>query len=197
MPASRLRFPFLWALLATAMLGCQSSKVQSSRAPTQALPRNAPLKIATRKAKAKPQTSPKLTVNYRRVTLQEVAKDIEKRCAVRVIIEPGLARTVSLNLVDVHWTQVLKILARFYKFKLETRPSQAILKSPSTVQRISFNNTDLKTALLVLAQASEQNIIIGPQVQGRVTATLHNVDPKSALKSIAKAHNTAVIGDND
>jgi len=71
----------------------------------------------------------------------------------------------------------------------EILPKKTVEELPQRFFSMEFRDADLKDVLRVLGQQNQMNIIIGEEVQGKVTLSFQKVDLFDALETILKIHN--------
>ena len=61
---------------------------------------------------------------------------------------------------------------------------------------LDLKGADLPSVIRGISQQGGLNVVIGPEIQGEVTISLHNVTPRQALTSILKIHGYDLLGED-
>ena len=188
----------------TFLTACQSPKKASE--PEQRMV--APSKV---KAKAKPSRptvtnsapkppSPKyqrvISVDVVDTLLSEVMAEIREKTGAEIYVDPRVDRKITITLRDLPWRDIVRVIARIYKLELKIKERDKFVFHSRPKTSIEFADANLRTALLMLAKKSGQNIIIAPEVKGKVSARLEQVSPSDALRALAKNAGYEVVSGN-
>lgn len=92
--------------------------------------------------------------------------------------------------------KALKILVFAFISTISPVLAQTDSSVPKNEQLIEFRDADIRSAFRSLAEAINRNIVIHPDVQGRVTIKLRNVGVIEAMRTIAGLHGY-VVKDRD
>jgi type II secretory pathway component GspD/PulD (secretin) len=127
--------------------------------------------------------------------VRAVLDDIGRRAGVTIVVDRRVKGTISLHLRQVSWRDAVGIIARSARCKLEELPGGGLLvRQPQRIS-VQLTDADVRTALLLLARYGGRSIVIAPDVRGRVTLDLHDVEWSKAFAAIvATAGDFAVLG---
>lgn len=118
--------------------------------------------------------------------LSEVIADIREQTGAEILVDPRVDRKITLTLRDLPWRDIVRVIARVYNLELKVKSKDKFVFYSRPKTNIEFADANLRTALLMLAKKSGQNIIIAPEVQGKVSARLEQVSAADALRALAK-----------
>ncbi|TET36968.1 MAG: hypothetical protein E3J72_07245 [Planctomycetota bacterium] len=134
--------------------------------------------------------------------LKRVFGDIALQVNINIELEEAIEDLkVSLNLRQVHWMHALDIIALKKKLKVVEKERRRGLRTFFVSQApqvwMKFQEADLKVVLELLAQQAGVNIIVAPEVNGKVSCYLNNVPWESALNTIVKTLGFVVVKEDD
>lgn len=141
----------------------------------------------------------KLTLSYRRAPLNRVLDRIARSAGginikVQVDSEEDVQELermpVTIELSGVSWRTALEYIAKKYKFVLNNELEQdgvILLERPPRIT-MNVQNAPIENVIKLIASDAQANIIIGPEVKGTVSFSIHDVPWKEALDSILKTH---------
>jgi type II secretory pathway component GspD/PulD (secretin) len=122
--------------------------------------------------------------------LSELAKELGINLTASKEIEE---ETVKLNLVGVPWRKGLEELAERVGGQLTTVSDNWLKIVPMPKVSIKMQDADLGLVLDQLANLSGANIVIAPEVKGKVSIRLRNVPWRTAFDTIVKTLGFAVV----
>lgn len=143
-----------------------------------------------------PRFNQVISVDVVDTLLSEVIADICEKTGAEILVDPKVDRKISVTLRDLPWRDVVRVIARLYKLELKVKSKDKFVFFSRPKTNIEFADANLRTALLMLAKKSGQNIIIAPEVQGKVSARLKQVSAADALQAIAKNAGHEVVSSN-
>ena len=129
----------------------------------------------------------KVSFDLRARTLSDVVEFIRTKTKVNIILSNEAASaTVTIKVSNLHWLTALNLCAEKAECILE-RVSPVLIKV-SKPERVtfSFENEDITKVVGVIATYSGANIVVSPDVKGKVTVTLKNIPWRDALEQIVK-----------
>lgn len=192
-------------ILAISLLtACQSPKKerepkQRTVAPSKAKAKARPSTPAVRTAAPKsppPRYQRVISVDVVDTLLSEVIAEIREKTGAEIYVDPRVDRKITITLRDLPWRDIVRVIARIYKLELEVKERDKFVFHSRPKTSIEFADANLRTALLMLAKKSGQNIIIAPEVKGKVSARLEQVSPSDALRALAKNAGYEVVSAN-
>jgi type II secretory pathway component GspD/PulD (secretin) len=125
--------------------------------------------------------------------LREVMEDIGRKVGRNILVAPGVEETVTITLRDIPWTDAVRLIAKLTKCDIERPAPKVLLLTQPPKVTIEFADANVRTVLSLLAAYSGKNIIIAPEVVGKITLSLKDVHWLKALKSIVKTVGPYVV----
>ncbi|MDF1667611.1 MAG: hypothetical protein P1V97_38090, partial [Planctomycetota bacterium] len=125
--------------------------------------------------------------------LRAVMEEIGRKVGRNILVAPGVEETVTITLRDIPWTDAVKIIAKLTKCDIEQAAPKVLLLTQPPKVTIEFADANVRTVLQLLAAYSGKNIIIAPEVVGKITLSLKDVHWLRALESIVKTVGPYVV----
>jgi type II secretory pathway component GspD/PulD (secretin) len=126
-----------------------------------------------------------ISIDVRRQPIEQVIEEIRRKTGAKILVDPRLDLKITITLRDLPWRDIIHVLAKLYKLEIQEKDgAYSVAGKPKT--NIQFVDADLPTALLLLAQKSGKNVIIAPEVTGKINLHLKDVSYHDALKVIAR-----------
>jgi type IV pilus assembly protein PilQ len=125
--------------------------------------------------------------------LREVMEEIGRKVGRNILVAPEVEETVTVTLRDIPWTDAVKIIAKLTKCDIEQAAPKVLLLTQPPKVTIEFADANVRTVLQLLAAYSGKNIIIAPEVVGKITLSLKDVHWFKALESIVKTVGSYVV----
>lgn len=135
----------------------------------------------------------RVTVEARDQDVREVLGRIARESGQTIALDGRVSGRVSLSLRDVSWRDAALIVAERAGCQVEELRGGGLLVTRRGGISVQLVGADLRVALLLLARLAGKSIVIGPEVQGRVTLELRDVPAERALRAVAETHGFAVI----
>lgn len=135
---------------------------------------------------AQRQGAQKINIDVENADLADVMEQIGRQVGKNILVEPNVHETVSVSLHDIPWREAVDVIARMSRCEVEERIGGIILLTQPPKVTIQFTDANVRTVLQLLAAYSGKNIIIAPEVTGRVTLDLKEVHWLRALHAIVK-----------
>lgn len=132
------------------------------------------------------QGQQKINIDVENADLADVMEQIGRQVGRNILVEPNVRETVSVSLHDIPWREAVDVIARMTRCEVEERPGGILLLTQPPKVTIQFTDANVRTVLQLLAAYSGKNIIIAPEVTGRVTLDLKEVHWQRALHAIVK-----------
>ena len=132
------------------------------------------------------QGQQKINIDVEAADLADVMEQIGRQVGRNILVEPNVRETVSVSLHDIPWREAVDVIARMSRCEVEERPGGILLLTQPPKVTIQFTDANVRTVLQLLAAYSGKNIIIAPEVTGRVTLDLKEVHWLRALHAIVK-----------
>ena len=131
---------------------------------------------------------PLVTLEVEGAPLEDVAAALGHQAGINLLVDPAVQETVSLSLREVPWREALAALASMTRCEVEDRGGGVWLLTQPPLVTIQHTDADVRAVLQLLAAYSGRNIVIGPEVQGRlVSPDLKDVRWDAALVTVAHA----------
>lgn len=130
---------------------------------------------------------PTLSVGFSDAPIQRVADFVSVRAGVNIVVEKGVVGQVNLKLNDVAWLQIMELAAKQVGCTVdEGEGGIYFVATPSFSFTTKSEGVSLKQVLSLLAQQSDQNIVVAPDVDAMVHFNLQDVPWQVALRTIVE-----------
>ncbi|MBU0755015.1 MAG: hypothetical protein KJ645_07725, partial [Planctomycetes bacterium] len=127
-----------------------------------------------------------ITFEAKERPLADVLDHIRNIVGVNILLEPGVDETITLSLNDVPWRDALEIVAEKGNcIVIEKSPKIFKVEKPPRVT-FSFYDEDIKLVINAIAQSAGADVIIAPEVVGKVNMNVDNIPWKDALINVVK-----------
>ena len=134
-----------------------------------------------------------VSLDYKDEDLAVALKALSARSGVNIIADSNVKEKVTLSVEKLHWSEALEIIARESNCKVVRVSGRLIrLTQPPTVS-MEFNDADLKLVVDLIAKQAGANVVIGKDVEGKVSFSLNNVPWRDALDTIVKTAGYVVV----
>ncbi len=138
-------------------------------------------------AAAAAQEGPMVSVDFKAQTMQEIADYLAVKAGVNIVVEKGVVGVVSLRVNDYPWLGVLDLAAKQVGCTVEKgEDSMYYVRTPHFTFTTKAEGVSLKQVLSLLAQQSNQNIVVAPDVDAIVHFNLQDVPWQVALDTIVR-----------
>ncbi len=125
--------------------------------------------------------------------LSVVLKTLSASAGVNIIADANVKEKVTISVERLHWMEAMKLLAKQSNCKVvRVSPRLVRFTQPATVS-MEFNDADLKLVVDLIAKQAGVNIVIGRQVEGKVSFSLNNVPWREALDTLVKTAGFVVV----
>ncbi len=134
-----------------------------------------------------------VSLDYKDEDLVVPLKALSAKSGVNIIADSNVKEKVTLSVEKLHWSEALEIIARESNCKVVKVSRRLIrLTQPPTVS-MEFNDADLKLVVDLIAKQAGVNVVIGKDVEGKVSFSLNNVPWRDALDTIVKTAGYVVV----
>lgn len=125
--------------------------------------------------------------------LSVALKTLSASAGVNIIADANVKEKVTISVERLHWMEAMKLLAKQSNCKVVRVSSRLVrFTQPATVS-MEFNDADLKLVVDLIAKQAGVNIVIGRQVEGKVSFSLNNVPWREALDTLVKTAGFVVV----
>lgn len=122
------------------------------------------------------------------VELAEVLEAIGKAVGRNLLVDPSVQQDVDLELQEPRaWREIVDLLARTYGCQVDERPGGILVLSRPALVTLECRDRDVREAIQEVARRAGANVIIAPELQGRVTTTIKEVHWLRVLYALVKA----------
>lgn len=131
--------------------------------------------------------------------LAKVMDVIERQVQVNIIVDPNIDVTVTERFRSINWRLAVDLIAKTYNCEVEEIEDALYIKQPPKVT-LTFTDANIRTVLQLIAQYAGKNIIIAPEIVGKITVDLHEVHWLDALEAIVETSGpfaVVKVGDDD
>jgi len=133
------------------------------------------------------ETGPRVSVDFQKASMQDVANYIAVKAGVNIVVEKGVTGEVSVRLHDVPWFDALDIAAKQIGCLVAKGDNNIyMIATPHFSFTTKAEGVSLKQVISLLAQQSGQNIVVAPNVDAVVHFNLQDVPWQTALETVVK-----------
>ncbi len=126
-------------------------------------------------------------------SVSEIAAEIARQSGRTVLVDGDADARIALRLERVSWRDAADLVARLAHLRLRELPGEVLLIERPLRVSVTFTDADVRTVLLLLARYAGQSIVIAPEVRGRITVDLKDVEPLTAIRAIAATAGDYVV----
>ena len=145
------------------------------------------------RAQDRPRPTRTLDVEAADQEVRAVLADIGRRAGVTIVVDRRVQGTLSLRLRQVSWRDAVKLIADRTRCTIEDLPGGGVLLRQPRRISLQLTDADVRVALLLIARFGDRSIVIGPEVRGRVTLDLRDVEWSRALAAVVSAAGDYVV----
>ena len=118
---------------------------------------------------------------------QVVRERIQSRTRVNIDVSiEAQDLPVTLKVVDLHWVLALEAMAnKIGAFLVRRAPNLLVIERPKPIE-MSFTDEDIKEVINQIATFAGANVIVAPDVEGKITLNLQGTPWKAALKHVVE-----------
>ncbi|HBO53453.1 MAG: hypothetical protein OSB83_10995 [Planctomycetota bacterium] len=125
--------------------------------------------------------------------LSVTLKTLSASAGVNIIADANVKEKVTISVERLHWIEAMKLLAKQSNCKVVRVSSRLVrFTQPATVS-MEFNDADIQMVVDLIAKQAGANIVIGRQVEGKVSFSLNNVPWREALDTLVKTAGFVVV----
>ncbi len=132
------------------------------------------------------QVGTRINLDVVQEDLREVMDQIGRRVNRNILVDPDVSEEVTVALRDVPWLEAVEVIAQMTRCEVEERQGGVLMLTQPPKVTIQFTDANVRTVLQLLAAYSGKNIIIAPEVGGRITLDLKQVHWLRALYAIVR-----------
>jgi type II secretory pathway component GspD/PulD (secretin) len=118
---------------------------------------------------------------------QVVREQIQTRTRVNIDVSKAAADLpVTIKVVDLHWILALDAMCdKIGAFLVRKAPNLLVVERPKPVE-MAFDDEDVKVVIKRIAEYAGANVIVSPEVQGKITLNLVGTPWMAALKQVVE-----------
>jgi len=132
------------------------------------------------------QNDAMITFEAKERPLRDVLDHIRDVVGVNILLRPGIEDTVNLKLNMVPWRDALDIVAEATGCIVIEKSSKIFeVEKPPRVT-FSFIDEDIKLVINAIAQSAGADVIIAPEVEGKVNMNVDDIPWMDALDNVVK-----------
>ena len=149
-----------------------------------------------RRASEGPQEGGKslIDIDVTEANVVDVLRHISEEARVDIVPMPrDLPGQVTIKLVNQPWQDVLEIVAERAKCTVRQEGARLFIVERPPRINMEFVDADIRIVLDLIARNAGSNIVISQDVQGTITLNLRDVPWRTALDTIVKTANYAVV----
>ncbi|MGQ9589548.1 MAG: type II secretion system protein GspD [Planctomycetota bacterium] len=146
-----------------------------------------------RPERAEAESSEYITFDVKDKDLNEVLRFIGRRVGVNIVADPDVREKVTIQLDRVDWRSALDVIARQTRCTI-VRENERLYRftQPPSIS-MEFQDSDIKVVLDLLAKQAGANIVIGSDVQGKVSLSLREVPWREALQTVVETVGYVIV----
>ena len=127
-----------------------------------------------------------ITMEPKERPIGDVLDHIRDIVGVNIFLAPGIDETITLTLNDVPWRDALHIVADEAGCIVIEKSSKIFRVEKPPRVTFSFIDEDVKLVINAIATAAGADVIIAPEVEGKVNMHVDNIPWKDALSNVIK-----------
>jgi hypothetical protein len=154
-----------------------------------ALVTKAPLRARPKpKTRAPKDAAPYVDLEIVDGHLDDATVKLAKEAGLKLIVDPGLSRPLTLSLTGVSWRVAVEALAFSAGAKVEELRGGIVrlAREPEASRPLRLVEVDLREALTELAAAAELSVVVDPALSARVTVSLAR-SPRATFFGLIRA----------
>ncbi len=126
--------------------------------------------------------------------LKDVIEFIQEKTEVNLVLTAEAEQSlVTVKLKNLPWREALDVVAERAGCQLDERSANLIrIEKPERVS-FDFENADIRVVIKAVADLAGANIVVGREVEGTVTLSLHDIPWRVALDTIVKTLGFTVV----
>jgi len=139
------------------------------------------------------ETSEYIWLDVKDKDLNDILRSISRQVGVNIIADPEVKEKVTIQLDRVEWRNALTVIAKQTHCQvLEVSDRLIRFTQPPSIS-MEFQDADIKIVLELLAKQSGANIVMAPDIQGKVSLSLREVPWREALDTIVKTAGYTIV----
>ncbi|MFH2000198.1 MAG: hypothetical protein ABIK28_10990 [Planctomycetota bacterium] len=127
-----------------------------------------------------------ITFEAKERPISDVLDHIRNIVGVNILLDPGIEEMISLKLNDVPWRDALEIVAEKAGCIVVEKSTKIFKVEKPPRVTFSFYDEDIKLVINAIAQSAGADVIIAPEVVGKVNMTVDDIPWKDALDNVIK-----------
>ncbi len=126
--------------------------------------------------------------------LKDVINYIQEKTDVNLVISAEAEEVlVTIKLKNLPWREALNVVTEKAGCQVDERSANLIqIEKPPQVS-FEFTNADVREVIKAIADISGANIVVGREVEGTVSVTLHDIPWRVALDTVVKTLGYTVV----
>lgn len=128
----------------------------------------------------------KISLEAKERPIADVLNYIQDKVGVNIVLAPGVEETVTLKLNDVPWRDALDLVAEKAKCIVIEKSSRIFRVEKPPRVTFTFQDEDIKNVINAIAEAAGADVVIAPEVEGKVNMHVDNIPWKDALENVVK-----------
>ena len=126
--------------------------------------------------------------------LKDVIAFIQEKTETNLVLTSEAEEVpVTVKIKNLPWREALDVVAERAGCQLDERSANLIrVERPPRVS-FEFDNADVRQVIKAISDIGAANIVVGPEVAGQVTVSLHDIPWRVALDTIVKTNGYTVV----
>ena len=126
--------------------------------------------------------------------LKDIVAYIQEKTNVNLVMTAEAENVpVTVKLKNLPWREALEVVAEKAGCQLDERSSNLIRVERPPRVTFEFENADVRVVIKAVADIASANIVVGREVEGTVTLSLHDIPWRVALETIVKTLGYTVV----
>ncbi|MDF1663538.1 MAG: hypothetical protein P1V97_17335 [Planctomycetota bacterium] len=118
--------------------------------------------------------------------IQDVANIISEKSELNVLVDSGVAETVTVKLQDITGRKALKVIAKLTDCEIEALLPDVLILTQAPRVTVEFNQANIHTVLQLIAVYAGKSIVVDQNIVGAVTLSIIGVRWDVAVAALAK-----------
>jgi type IV pilus assembly protein PilQ len=135
----------------------------------------------------------RITISLKDQPLKEVARVIQEKSGINIVVADEIEETVTVELNRVPWRLALEIVADKSGCVLVQKATNLIrIEQPPRVN-FEFTGAEVKEVIDAIAKVAGASVVTAPNVEGKVYLRIKDVPWKTALETVTKSLGYVVV----
>ena len=138
----------------------------------------------------------RVSLNVAGRELSEVVQYLREESGANIVLVEGGETLISVDLLDVLWTDALDLVAELAGCVVEERTAGVLVIDKPPRVSFDFDDSDITQVIDTIAKLSGANIVVAPEVAGTLSLHLTDVPWRDALEVAVKTLGFVIVVEN-